>query len=596
MGAGRSRMRRASACTVYLLISISAGMGCFPPPNPKPDSLADSGGPSETVVDTNEGADADLPAESDANPGDTVAVDEGPDAIPDSETLACERNDECVGLAAPPCTVGVCDNHRCTKQFASVACDDRDPCTTADRCEQGACQGRAFTGDEARNWSMILAATGDSASVWPTDVVAFSDGRFGVVGRFRGLLDLGGTAKLDRPDGALFYARIGELGTRLVDLDLSDAGAVPEGAGTLVPHRLDADGLDAVILGSVSQSQGPNLSALTRLSASGAALWAPGPWFPGTAFRAIPMDANETMVFGTFTGEVTFRLKTGSTRTLTARGASDFYVARLNDDREVLWINIVSSDGADRVGSFIVQEGDGFYWRVKLAGAEGRLNDAPLTPGVDGFIGIRVAREGFATADERPVSASLGAPVAGLVLGDGSVVASAAWGDPAGASFGYHLQRFALGVPAPAWNLDLLANDALGGLIFGGPTVLPMANDASLMVWVVLDGMVVEGWPETHAGLFTSTLFGVVSPSGVVASAWALPGFSANPLDYKATPVEVMAGNAAVALTPDGGVVLAAPSLGGTLGAEFGGQTVGLGSGVILKYSPAHVWGCPVAP
>ena len=141
MSIGRSGAPCALARTVLALIGVSVGVGCSPPPHPTPDALADSGLEMDTPVDTDVGVDSvdsDSLAESDANTGDTAAADEGPESGADSESLACQRNDECVGLALLPCTVGVCDNHRCAKQFVSVVCDDRDPCTTDEECVQGA--------------------------------------------------------------------------------------------------------------------------------------------------------------------------------------------------------------------------------------------------------------------------------------------------------------------------------------------------------------------------------------------------------------------------------------------------------------------------
>ncbi len=592
MRAGSIRALRAPACTVLLLIGIAADTGCFPPPNPKPDVLEDSGTPSETDAGPEEALDeTDAIPESDVNPGDTVTMDEGPDSIPDSDSLACERNDECVALAAPPCTVGVCDNHRCAKQFASVACDDRDPCTAEDRCAEGACLGRHFTAAEAAGWSVVWHAEGEGASIWPTDVKVVDGGFVAVVGRFVGTVDFGNDTLLEsRPAGSVFHALLRASGA-LVHAHLVEfAGPTDRlaDAQTVTPHGLERDAGDfgTLVLGAITRESGADATSLVRLGANGSAVWAPADWMPGTISRVVPVSESETLVFGSFAGEVAFRMNTGALRNFTAHGPNDLFVARIDEDREAITVEVMGTDGRD-TGAFVAPGPDGVTWcmvtSTLVAGAMPEIKRSCVLVLPDGSVSIAA---GWQPADA-------GVPYTGTTLGNGRLVAG--WVETTSAEWLLSVRGFEPGASTSQWSypFSVLPN-ALSAAAFGGPTPIALGRDATVVVWPMPDFVSAAGWSDSQVGGEGNTRFGVFSSSGILASTWQLPGFVAT----EASPTGGMsvAGKVAADVTLDEGLVVSAMSSGVNFDSGGGPVTTLPRDGVVVKYSPAHVWGCPVAP
>lgn len=102
---------------------------------------------------------------------------------------------DCSALAAPPCTLGVCDASQggCVSVLAEegLACDDGDPCTESDACVSGACQGLSLCddGDVCNGYEGCDPATGACSSGVPltcdgTDPclgTSFCDAIFGCV-------------------------------------------------------------------------------------------------------------------------------------------------------------------------------------------------------------------------------------------------------------------------------------------------------------------------------------------------------------------------------------------------------------------------------
>ena len=88
-------------------------------------------------------ADADVVPDADAL-ADTDAF-----APSDVASVECRGNDDCKALAGA-CRDAVCEAGGTCRAIplAGEACDDGDPCTKADRCEAGTCEGTTYACDD----------------------------------------------------------------------------------------------------------------------------------------------------------------------------------------------------------------------------------------------------------------------------------------------------------------------------------------------------------------------------------------------------------------------------------------------------------------
>ena len=117
-----------------LLVGLAACEAATSPPATE-DTAA-------TVSDTVDADTSDATSPGlDAAPDGSVSDAPSGDVTSDADASECGRDEDCGG--ANPCLLGVCLGGHCAQQPMpdGLACDDGDPCTTAEACDAGQCRG-----------------------------------------------------------------------------------------------------------------------------------------------------------------------------------------------------------------------------------------------------------------------------------------------------------------------------------------------------------------------------------------------------------------------------------------------------------------------
>lgn len=229
---------------------------CFPGAiDPAADATTTVTDAATEVADTNPTTTPDTEVADSTAPPDTTDTTTTTEVVDTSVEVdvppECDDDNDCTGLTVAPCVVGRCTNQRCVATNLTVACDDRDPCTTADACSSGACSGRAFTTDEAASW--VIHAGGEGAEA-VTDTATYDEDEVVVVGAFQATMDLpSGFSLTSNGKVDAFVVRVTDRGqiTRAFALGSADTD---EGA-TLVAvsptkqvivalHAVDASGIE----------------------------------------------------------------------------------------------------------------------------------------------------------------------------------------------------------------------------------------------------------------------------------------------------------------------------------------------------------------
>jgi hypothetical protein len=209
----------------------------------------------------------------------------------------------------------------------------------------------------AKGWVISAGGTGWDA---PTAPVVDSAGDLIVAGGFTGTATFGTTTLTAKGTQALFVAKLDPSGQYKWVVPLDGAFNIRAWAG------LGVDGADNIYLsgsfsGTVSfgtisvTAKGDRDVFVAKLDSSGKVLWAANAGGPGTAPTArnthahnLAVDsAGNSTVVGEFQGTLGF----GAT-SLTAKGASDGFVARLDPSGKFVWAVQVGSDSTSGEGAY----------------------------------------------------------------------------------------------------------------------------------------------------------------------------------------------------------------------------------------------------
>ncbi|MCB9734052.1 MAG: hypothetical protein H6745_15755 [Deltaproteobacteria bacterium] len=160
-------MAAKRALGLLVVVGVGAALaGCFPdPPEKGTDADADT-----AAVDTAAAGDDVAPdtarADGAADDGEDTAID-ARDAADAAETdVGCETPAECP--APGPCQEATCADGVCGAKAAAGTCDDGDPCTLVDTCQDGVCVGSGVPDDTAGDWLQSFDGDGDDAVVGVT--------------------------------------------------------------------------------------------------------------------------------------------------------------------------------------------------------------------------------------------------------------------------------------------------------------------------------------------------------------------------------------------------------------------------------------------
>lgn len=546
------------------LVLCAGVAGCFPPPHLKDAAGATAGGDTSEATDTGVSG-GDVPAQ-------------------------CSGDEQCGGLAVAPCVVGRCEAGKCVGAQIAVTCDDGDPCTTADRCAAGVCKGRAFTAEEAKNWSLVLSATGENSFVYLSDLVVHPSGEMSTVGILRGTVDFGTIGIRDEPGQAAYYLRLDAGGTVKQATRLFDATRVDA-----LPHTVLAFGEDALVVSAQydGNSAGPNASTLQVATKSGG-VEAPTPSIPGTIFRAVAVD-DKLLVMGEFSSDVSFSPTGSDTVHFHPSGTNDLYIAQLSRSGVVAWVKGWASTGAD-LGGALTTTGTDLLFTATTELSEGgavaaNFDGIPLTKdemAATFRIPSNGGRSSHSTVPNMPRALLLG----GFATASGDVIGTTLeappgtdWTQPA-SNLSFTLQRFFPGGAQPRWSVGF------SGAFVGTPIPMELANHDVLLLWNVGSPGTISGWP-TAVPSAPAILFGVWSSDGHLRSSWTLPGFRSHGVPPKELMNFFIAREAA-SPAPDGSLVVSGISNGASLGPDFGDASTTAQGSVILRYSPAHIFGCAV--
>lgn len=308
-----------------VIVGVVAWSGCFPEaPGAKDDTAADDTDTAGVTVPVDTTVSDTAATDAAPDTFDTVDLADGDDTDTpiDSGVVAqsCESDGECTSLAAGPCVVGRCVERVCKAVDISVACDDGDPCTTADRCAAGTCKGRAFNADEAKNWFLQIGGDGEDGAF---GVAAHPSGDALVVGGFHGTVSVGGQTIVSDGDKAdAFFLRVTPTGvvTRFVrfgdaraDVGVLVAADPVTGDTVLAWNTLSQDSQTISATVAWLNDNGTNRNEVT---------------FSGKVVGIQSLEGGDVVGLVAFQGEVTLPLKAGGTLALES-GTSTVAVFRL---------------------------------------------------------------------------------------------------------------------------------------------------------------------------------------------------------------------------------------------------------------------------
>ena len=216
--------------------------------------------------------------------------------------------------------------------------------------------------DNRGNWLWAKKA-GGTDSDYGYGIAVDASGNSYVTGYFKGSATFGSTTLTNNGFANIFIAKLDSSGNWLWAKNAGYSGCGTSGNGIAV----DASGniyvtgyfADSAIFGSTTlTSNGDSDIFIAKLDSSGNWLWvkkAGGTGYDGGIGIAVDASGN-SYVNGDFSGTVTF----GST-TLTSKGKSDIFVAKLDSSGNWLWAKKAGGKGYDKGHGIAVDAGNNSY-------------------------------------------------------------------------------------------------------------------------------------------------------------------------------------------------------------------------------------------
>lgn len=578
----------------------ATSVGCFPDApgttNDTTDGLdtsEDTGAIDTAVVDTatndSNGGDTAPDAVDTAETGDTAMGDTrdtvaGDDAD-DGEVVAqgCELDGECARLTAAPCVVGRCVDRVCQAVNISVACDDGDPCTTADKCAAGTCKGRAFNAAEAKNWFLQIGGDGEDAAF---GVAAHPSGDALVVGGFHGTVSVGGIERISGGDVDAFFLRVTPSG---IVTRFDRFGGAQRDVGTFVV--VDGTTGDTAVAWSTLDVESqltpkPVTSTIAWLRENGTIL--DSIEVPALILGLDGMKAERVVGVFEFQGSVELPRRDGS---FISMSSSSPALALFQASRSgFLWARPLTS--ASRLTLVVLRRGPAALRAVVSVNGSAQLGNQTLGPGPhtidlddngDFLASFEAAL--WSEGDERSalVESALSGPPSGGLGGLGLCGATIKKYPRLGVQ-GCEVQYPCdLGFPTPVGAFGIGFADHVGGMVVRGTEVGQFEFGPGIVGPLVETPLLVAYDRDCRArGLWTDSLLGRESASSA--------------LRFARTDVADTMGSLAVGA---GGHIFVADDVvsSGALGPEFGGQVVvvrGASDALIGAISPANYFGCDV--